>query len=432
MTVSCLWLVLCQVFALPPLALVEHGARVLAAPFFALVYQSDRDQVKAITAAYRVGQPVQGGPKSWQDTWRALERSIPGFQLYSIPADETAPSDIPFVYERPDEGYLRVFRERYNLREVVAAGRTEYEAMLLLGGWVGTRWDHGTDRGPGDSQVCDPAAVVEAGARGAKFWCEIAARTLTHAATSLGWPARVITASSDGYTWEHAVAELWSNEFGKWFVIDADFNIVYERNGVPLSAFELSHEGPQLARSGELVVRPIAPPKRSLPLRDVLAFYSYVHIDMRNDWCSRPLRRGSPAGGDLATWWTARKGFHPVLTARPRVDNSGRFNWKVNAVNLRVLDARRSEDGLVDLTLGLEGYSPTHRTFEISVDGEDWRRLSGPSEVLRLANGDHRVRARLAGDGVTPGPPVEVAFALGAAPDNRSFGKRSYARGVAR
>src|ERR1700730_6625402 len=107
--------------------------------------------------------------------------------------------------------------------------------MLKLGAWVGTRWNHGSDPLAGARDACNPAAIVAAGARGAKDWCEIAARTPGHAASSLGWPARVITASRDGYTWEHAIAELWSDDFGKWFAMDTDFNVVYESNGIPLS-----------------------------------------------------------------------------------------------------------------------------------------------------------------------------------------------------
>ncbi|MGH9906455.1 MAG: hypothetical protein ACRD8U_12845, partial [Pyrinomonadaceae bacterium] len=283
-------------------------------------------------------------------------------------------------------------------------------AMLRLGGWLGTRWDHGTDEVPGGSLVCDPSTIVNAGERGARYWCEIAARTTIEAATALGWPARLLTASRDGYTWEHAVAELWSNQFSKWFVMDTDFNVVYESAGVPLSAFELSHQGEQLQNGGRLRVRAIAPAKPSLPFKDLVPFYAYVHVDMRNDWCSRPLKQGSPAGGDLATWWTARPAFSRILTAKRRVDDRAVFDWNVNSVAIHASAARRYDDGQLWLEIGLTGYSPTFEAFEASVDGQPWNRIEGGVHSFSVASGIHTVGARLVTTSGYRGAESEIKF----------------------
>ncbi len=318
--------------------------------------------------------------------------------------------DIPFVYEKSDTPYLLALRERYSLESIVKDAVGEYAAMLRLGAWVGSRWDHGIDPPPGGEQVCYPIEVVQAGEAGARLNCDISARLMVHAATALGWPARLVTASRDGYTWEHAVSELWSNVYKKWFVIDTDFNVVYEADGAPLSAFELCHQGLELQRSGLLQTRYIAPSKPSLGHIDLMPYYNYVHIDMRNDWCSRPLPTGSPAGGDLGTWWTSRPSLNALLTAKRRVDDPALFNWAVNWVSIYALSAERVSGSLVSIEIGLAGYSPTFKAFEISFDGGVWHKVEQPGYVLIAGAGEHVVRARLLTISGYVGPVSEVSF----------------------
>jgi hypothetical protein len=278
---------------LPVRVAAEQVARIAAAQVGAVVYNEDLAQARSLAQ--------QRGQTSTQ-------------------------SNTPvFVPERSDAPHLQALRKRYDLNAVIAQASSEYDAQLKLAAWVGTRFEHGTDEVPGGRQVCDPIAVFEAGARGARFWCEIAAYSMIHAAGAMGWRARMITISTDGLTWEHAVAELWSTQFGKWFVVDPDFNVVFEYKGVPLSAWELVHQAPGLKRSGELTVRRFAKFKEGLQPQDLLRLYAYAHADFRTDWCTRPLRRASPAGGDLNTRWTSRDGLTPVLSAIPRAASRESF-----------------------------------------------------------------------------------------------------------
>ncbi len=239
-----------------------------------------------------------------------------------------------FVPERPDAPHLQALRKHYDLDAMIAQAPSEYDAQLKLAAWVGTRFEHGTDEVPGGRQVCDPVAVFQAGQNGARFWCEVAAYSMIHAATAVGWPARMITASTDGHTWEHAVAELWSSQHKKWFVVDTDFNVVFEHQGVPLSAWELVHETPQIKQSGQLTVRRFAKFKEGLTPQDLLRLFAYAHVDYRTDWCTRELRKASPAGGDLNTRWTSRSGHEPKLTPIARASTRAEFEQAVEPSDL--------------------------------------------------------------------------------------------------
>ena len=395
-------------YGLRPAQLLSQTLRVLLTPMYAAVYDSDRANAAALSHRYWVGDPRAGSAMP-QESWKRLEGRLPGFSVTSFESSPGPGPDIPFVYEQPSARYLSDLRTHFELDSLVAAEPDEYQSMLRLANWLGTRWDHGTDTVPGGTKVCEPVEVIEDGEGGARYWCEIAARTTVQAATSLGWPARLITASRDGYTWEHAVAELWSNQFDKWFVVDTDFNVVYEHEGVPLSAFELSQQGEELRRNHTLTVRRFAPPKPSLPLKDMVPFYEYVHVDMRNDWCSRPLPRASPAGGDRATWWSARPTLPRVLTANVRVDDPAVFDWKLNHVALYASSSSRLAGGKLLLGIGLSSYSPTFRAFEVRVDGGKWQQ-TGSVHNFVLAPGAHTIEARVLTESHYPGRVSQAQF----------------------
>jgi hypothetical protein len=335
-------------------------------------------EVAARTALAEVGDIVLHG-----DTKRARELAA---SYYTGQPPETP---IPFVYEGRDAPHLVALHERFDLDAVVAGDGGEYAAMLRLAAWIGTRFEHGTDEVPGGRQVCDPIAVIEAGRSQAKFWCEIAARTLAHAAGAVGWPARVITISETGYRWDHAATELWSNEFDKWFVVDADFNVVFEVDGVPLSGWEMVHDGPRLAREGKLQERRFAPRKSGLTPTDFVELYQYVHIDLRTDWCSRKLKRGSPAGGDRSTWWTARPDRGPSFGPSLRIDRKEIFDWPVNHVTLGIdeTDDRRQR-------LRIVAYTPSLSHFEYRFDQGAWRR-AGASDRPPIDERHHVVEVRV-------------------------------------
>ena len=272
-----------RVTGLPAARVIEQSARIVAAQVGRLVYASDLVDAQALAK-------IRG----------------------HVPDSRDTPV---FVFEDPEAPHLVSLRAHYKLDEIVNGARSEYDAQLKLAAWVGTRFEHGSDPPPGGRRACNPVALIEAGQRGARYWCEVAAYTMIHAAQAMGWPARMITASTDGYTWEHAVAEVWSNEYRKWYVVDADFNIVFEHNGIPMSAWELVYEAPALLAGGRLVTRRFAKLKQGLYPQDVLRFFAYAHLDYRSDWCSRHLRRASPAGGDMNTRWIARPGKEPPLSA---------------------------------------------------------------------------------------------------------------------
>lgn len=381
-----------QYYRIGPLIMLINFPRVISAPLAAQIYVKDSEFVNNKIRTYMHGKESQHSHATMVDSWHSASMNWHDLIVGEI-EKKNRYSDIPFIYQSINADHLRELRRKYPLVELAGKG-SEYQRMLRIFGWVGTRWDHGMDHVPGDGRIVLPAEVIAAGERGSRFWCETSARVTVEVATAMGWPARLVTASKDGYQWDHALAEVWSNQFNKWFLVDTDYNIIYESKGVPLSGFDLCHNGNILNEKGLLEVRRIAPLKPSLKDADLLFLYRYVHIDMRNDWVTRPLHAGSPAGGDFATWWTARDDLGRLLTAKIRVDEPMRYDWDVNWVEIypRGIEKRL---GIDTIMLGLRGYSPYFRTFALRQDDGAWLENSDGVFSVPLLKGQHKLEARV-------------------------------------
>ncbi len=369
----------------------EMTARILAGHVLKYLYANDVREAERLNRQHWFPEPLSA--EKALAAWEVLKKRCPGLDCGNYLRHLRDVQSVPFVYGDPESPQLRKLRETFAFESLIASAPGEYEAMLALGTWLGSRWDHGKDSLPGSRTDIDAVRIIEAGMQGGKYWCEIAAKVAVQAFTSMGWPARLATGSSDGYTWEHAVAEIWSNQFSKWFAMDTDFNVVYEAEGVPLSIYELCHTGPALQREGKLHRRMLGGVKPSLPLTDLLYFYAYAHIDMRSDWNTRKLRWGSPAGGDLATWWTARSDFRKVLTPKIRVDAREMFDWSVNIAWVCLEDVRPAPAGYA-VKARLYAFAPYFGGFQISLDGQPW--TDAPTDLdLVLNEGNHVLSARV-------------------------------------
>lgn len=382
LTAAALLTVGCWDFQLSPTAFAAKTARFGADELLAVYYRQDlrfvHDQVR--TYIHRSGTaPAAETPRK---AWARLEHEVPGARITVDNPGGDMITPPPFIYESADAPYLTALRAQLSLDGVIAGAETDFDAILLLSRWVGRQFDHGLDAAPGGHHVCDPTGVVLAGRAGHRFSCEIAARLLAHAAMSVGLPARVLSVSRDGYTPEHALTEIWSDRFNKWIAVDPDFNILFENTtGTPQSAVEVMGHGADLPRDRSLVMRRIAPPKPHTRDIDTLMLYRYVSVDMRTDWCSRILAPGSPAGGDLATWWTARPDLSPLLTARHRVTPE-QFGWTLNAVTAFPLRAERTSGSSVTIRFALAAYAPAFMRFEYRIADGTWRAINdGPVAI---------------------------------------------------
>lgn len=178
--------------------------------------------------------------KSQKDLAELLQ-ARPSLSVQKYQNPNIIKSRFPFIYERYDEPKLKILRERYNLDKVVERGKSEFEKMVLIREWSKSRWEAGSrDFRRKDHSYLNALQLLEEVEKyGERFVCYHYTMVFLQCCLSLGWQVRSIKiAESNGYT-SHSVAEVWSNQYKKWVMMDTFYNIHYLSKGIPLNVLEL-------------------------------------------------------------------------------------------------------------------------------------------------------------------------------------------------
>ena len=134
---------------------------------------------------------------------------------------------------------MDTLRSRYQLRQIVESGRTDFDKMKLLLDWVSNKWQHdGTKMAPERTAL----AILTEVDKGKRFCCANYADVFVGCMNALGYPTRSVALRRADIAYSqgagHNCVEVWSNQYQKWIVVDAQNNAWWESNGQPLSAYE--------------------------------------------------------------------------------------------------------------------------------------------------------------------------------------------------
>lgn len=112
----------------------------------------------------------------------------------------------------------------------------------------------------------DPFKILDLAAAGARFICTQYSIVLHACAVAAGWVARLVHVDSDHGPDEpstsHGVVEVWVNELRKWVVLDAMYDVHYEKKGVLLNVHEMAQEW--IRNAGRNVEVRIGMPRRKV------------------------------------------------------------------------------------------------------------------------------------------------------------------------
>ena len=146
------------------------------------------------------------------------------------------------AYENFHSPRIKQLRERYGLDAVVADERDEWRRILLLRHWIKSKIkiedDHPTEtRG-------DTFAILDAALQGGGFHCAHFSIVQQGVLNSFGYITRRLGCGPGLLTkgGHHGVNEVWVNNLCKWVLVDAKYDLHYEKDGVPLSALEIRDE----------------------------------------------------------------------------------------------------------------------------------------------------------------------------------------------
>jgi hypothetical protein len=232
------------------------------------------------------------------------------FPVIDAAAGNCAIGALDFTVEDSAHATLQALRERFDLDAIAGSG-SDLERMVRLRDWIKSLFPHHT---PYRMPEWNALVILDRGSRGVEnFICMHYSVSLVQCCLALGLQARVVNlhrgiadsyvigheASADPPVDEHVVAEIWSAEDKCWVMQDTDFDCHYERDGRPLSAWDI-HRAFVESDLDSLTCRR-GPHSQSLTAlgnaiddddrffrHELPSYYAHVSVLMRNDFLSDP------------------------------------------------------------------------------------------------------------------------------------------------
>lgn len=302
---------------------------------------------------------------------------------------------LPVRFQQLNEPVLARLASREHLRDLIAGVPRQFDQMVRVQDWVNAQWADGT---PDPYPPWDALTVLDwirSGRTGG--FCGQYAQVFLQSLAALGFTARYVEIGSRQNPYAHYVTEVWSNDFDKWVMMDADYNLHFERNSVPLSALEI-HDA-LIAQKLADVVPVFAKPRpgHATPTMwpmDTEEFYYYLRYHLNADQLSRPADPPFDRYWDMVEFADARTTgweFSQVDSPFPKtrltyrsVSDPQLVSAKLNQVLITV---RSAWDDKVTLDLRdnvLQRESYEYRMTSKDAPAASWQSTSVPVLTVRL------------------------------------------------
>lgn len=301
----------------------------------------------------------------------------------------------PYGFQRPSRR-LRQLRQQYRLDDVVAAGETDFDRLVLLRNWVRRQWR--SNDGFGGSWN---ALEILAAPPGGKGMCVHFANVFSQCALALGYCARPVIINA------HFIADVWSDDHGRWVAMDVEgfylpfgpkrydtAHYVRASTHEPLSVLDV-HRSYYAAVDGgkdkindviqvytydedteQAVSHDIIRPTGELRTFSRVGYPSRNdHLDREEPWEEYHGQGRYRSQGYL--WWRTRPEAPQYAWTSDRI---GDFEWTINRVALGITAGRKHSQ----LTVTVKTFTPNFDMFLYRIDGGDWKRSRGRSQDLDL------------------------------------------------
>lgn len=268
-----------------------------------------------------------------------------------------------FQYENFNNPKLQILQEKYKLEELISKASTELDKIIILREWVRKKIPLGIPKNVDyNFNALDILARAE---KGEGFFCSEYSTVFIQCAAAVGLIARYV-----GLFKGHAIAEIWSNQFEKWIVMDVNNNMHYENEGVPLSALELHDIWESKNFSNIKIIKGI---ERKILNDDekeyFLSYYHEFYIRMRNDWFSNRYPHWHHKGNSIinSLEWQDKYTSNNILVAR-ETSNAEQLYFLLNVVSLSI---KKEKSTIAQICLTLDTFTPNFSNFIIRFDDDE-------------------------------------------------------------
>ncbi|MDE0506454.1 MAG: transglutaminase-like domain-containing protein [Candidatus Poribacteria bacterium] len=301
-------------------------------------------------------------------------------------------SFLPYTASRAE-----IFRKRWKLDDVIAGATSEFDRFLRLSAWTRHQWENGWNMG--EIHFCPPwdgMLILELASRKLSLgMCTHFNTVFVHACSALGLIARTVVIG------RHCVAEVWSEEFDKWIMVDTGGDshdetkatYCYTRNGVPMSTLEIHNAWVNQDFDG-LAIEPEHAAKRFADtLTSRTALFDFFCINPRNDEL-QSLSPGEPEHGKISyhydgyLWWKDDS-TPPNPWFSRQSSRVGDFYWTPNRTMIYLSESAHPEVLDVDLTTTM----PNFKHYLVQRNDGDWE-LQPNRFSWKLILGQNQLRVK--------------------------------------
>jgi hypothetical protein len=301
---------------------------------------------------------------------------------------------------------LRGLRRRYGIDAAVDGETDEFQKILRLRHWVHSQWRIDNN----NNYHGDAFAILEKAKAGDGFNCHHSMIVQEAVFATFGLVSRYLGVDRDhrdlGRSVHHGVNEVWSNDFAKWVLSDAKYDVHYERDGIPLSALEV-HEGVR-ADGGQGITMVQGLERRPTAMS---TDPEYPEASVRNYWWVAYHTRQDPfthphwSGGSRMvvfdsdafreTKWLrgSRHGLREhwayAADAFIRTRDRRQIEWTPGIPALRARQVAPRE-----LDVQLRSATPNFRAYRVRINGGPWKTLRDGLLRWRLRRGANSLQVR--------------------------------------
>ncbi len=147
-----------------------------------------------------------------------------------------------FAFENYHSPRMKQLREKYGLDAVVAGETDEWKRILRLRNWIHMHIRIENEHPTRTRQ--EAFAILDSALAGGVFECTHFSIVQDAVLNSFGYVTRRLGAGpglkEDGG--HHGINEVWVNKLSKWVLVDAKYDLHFEKDGVPLSALGIRDE----------------------------------------------------------------------------------------------------------------------------------------------------------------------------------------------
>ena len=346
--------------------------------------------------------------------------------LLSVVFAEKQESPVPFQHEPFGIKQLDILLDLYDYDSHINKGSGEFEKMVYLKDWVYKNVEYGG--APQYINLRNSLTILEKAYNGEVFWCNNIAAVYLQCGLSLGWTPRYMFLRNTKHE-SHIANDIWSNEYKKWILMDAAWNIHILKDDIPLSLLEIKAEW-QKNNGADLVYvfgagedstiytaseLPILQDDNFLyrlwPVTEewITFFYEVAILGKNNLFSDENIWRTiyiikDDLNKDDNTWEFRRK---------TEIDDMNQLFHDLNRVDINyhyLSDNLTRNYFRIELdAFGLNNYTPNLENFMIKINDLEWTK-SDEIVFYQLNLGKNKIQAKIVNSFGVSGPVSEVRF----------------------